>query len=86
MDYKLINNEEEYIATSDVSYTYYVVCKNDQCPSYNLEYGNVLAETEYPYILCGPCGQQTTNLKRYGDSEWSVIEDAQTFFSRIGTI
>ena len=77
--------QEEYDNSAGQFMTYEVRCKNSGCSSYNFEYGDVQAETIYPYIMCGACGEQILNLKQEG-SNWVVIEDARTFFQEIGML
>lgn len=77
--------QADYDASAGQYFTYEVRCDNPQCSSFNLEYGGVQAETLYPYIMCGACGNQILNLKQEG-SDWVVIEEARSFFEKIGML
>jgi hypothetical protein len=74
--------QEQYDNSAGEFITYEVSCQNLECSSYDLEYGNVRAETIYPYIFCGSCGNQILKLKAEG-KEWTFIEEAFSYFSKL---
>jgi hypothetical protein len=77
--------QENYNASAGQFFNYEVRCNNPECFSFNFVYGDVQAETIYPYILCGSCGDQILNLKKEG-SDWVVIQEARAFFQEIGML
>lgn len=74
--------QEEYDNSAGQFVTYDVRCENSGCSSFNLEYGDVQAETIYPYIMCGSCGSQILNLKAQGQ-DWQVIQEAFSYFEEL---
>jgi hypothetical protein len=74
--------QEEYDNSAGQFVIYEVRCDNPECSSFNFEYGGVQAETIYPYIMCGACGEQILNLKADGE-EWKVIQEAFSYFGEM---
>lgn len=78
--------KEDYENSMENFFEYEVICNNSECPSVNKIQSKIRAETIYPYIFCGGCGQQVLNIKRSDSEDWELIDDAFTFFAEIGLI
>jgi hypothetical protein len=40
---------------------YLVTCQVQGCINFNIEI-NVPVDTNYPHVICGPCGNEITNM------------------------
>ena len=77
--------KEDYDNSAGQYFIYEIKCTNQNCSVYNNEYGDIQAETIYPYIICGSCGEQITTIKQNG-FDWITVEPARNFFNKIGML
>ena len=77
--------QKEYDESAGQYFTYDALCKNPDCKSVDLIQEGIVAETIYPYIFCGGCGNQILDLKPEG-GDWTVIEEAFSYFGKMGAL